>query len=490
MNAAERILRVFSSALVVVVAASLPAAAGAATPNRDPKPHRDRADAIDSPLDLRSVSFGQRGTQLLWRVTTARDWQVSQLSPIGGRALCIKFFYGTLPTPRARICLFDGGPISDEGEDGKQPEHRIGLTYARLDPFGGTVSNAIVPSRVTRQNARSFQAIFDPAAVNLSQGRYSWQVLTEWSCDATESCSDLSPDGGNVIAQIKPLAEPRCFGAASRNPLFRCRNAALRLAVLPPPDEAVLSPNAPCSIVSRKIPYTCQFGVRSAIASRTIAVVGDSHATHWRGAIDVVAQARRWRGYSLTRSGCPLSTSPPDLEKSRRESCVRWRRAVSSWFRQHPKVRTVFVSQLAGLDVRAPRGRKEREYAVQGYLKAWRRLPKSVRQIIVLRDTPVARDNTIDCVQEALDAKKRADLACDFSRSTALRHDPAVIAAHRRGHDRRVRVIDLTRHMCSSKRCYPVVGGVLVYKDKTHMTPLFAGTLGPFLLKRISKMFS
>jgi len=482
VNPAGRILRLFSSAIVVALMMLLPASAGAAPPNRDPTPHSDRADAVDSPLDLRSVTFGQRGTQLVWRVTTAGEWDVSQLSSSEGRALCVKFFYGNLPSERSRICVF-----STVTEDG---EAKAGLTYARLDPFGGVVSNAIVPAQIRRTDERSFQAIFDPATANLSQGRYSWQVLTEWSCGPEQACSDLSPDGGNVIAQIKPLAEPPCFGAASRNPRYRCTNPALSLTVSPPPAEAVLSPNAPCAIVSQKIPYTCQFGVRAAIADRTIALVGDSHAAHWRGAIEVVAQARRWRGYSVTRSGCPLSTAQPDLPKARRDDCTRWRSAVISWFRQHPQVRTVFVSQLAGLDVRAPRGTSEREHAVQGYLKAWRRLPKTVRQIIVLRDTPVSRDDTSLCVQRALSAKKRPGVTCAFPRSVAVRRDPAAIAAQRRGRDRRVRLVDLTPYMCSSRSCFPVVGGVLVHKDKTHLTPLFAGTLGPFLLQRVNKMFS
>lgn len=482
MIAAGSILRVFSSVLIAILAMVLPASAGAATPDRDPSPHNDRADAVDSPLDLRSVTFGQRGTQLIWRVTTAAEWDVGQLSSSAGRALCVKFFYGNLPSERSRICVFSVATV-----DG---ETKAGLTYARLDPFGGVVSNAVVPAQIRRADGRSFQAIFDPASVNLSQGRYSWQVLSEWSCGPEQACSDLSPDGGNVIAQIKPLAEPPCFGAASRNPRYRCNNPDLSLSVLPSPAEAVLSPNAPCAIVSQKLPYTCQFGVRAAIANRTIALVGDSHAAHWRGAIEVVAQARRWRGYSVTRSGCPLSTTQPDLPKARRDACTRWRSAVISWFRQHPQVRTVFVSQLAGLDVRAPRGKSEREHAVQGYLRAWRRLPKTVRQIIVLRDTPVTRDDTSLCVQRALAAKKRPGIACAFSRAVAVQRDPAAIAAQRRGRDRRVRLVDLTPYMCSKRLCYPVVGGVLVHKDKTHLTPLFAGTLGPFLLQRVSKMFS
>jgi hypothetical protein len=33
-----------------------------------------------------------------------------------------------------------------------------------------------------------------------------------------------------------------------------------------------------------------------------------------------------------------------------------------------------------------------------------------------------------------------------------------------------------------------VVGGVLVYKDENHLTPLFARTLGPYLLRAVRGM--
>ena len=67
------------------------------------------------------------------------------------------------------------------------------------------------------------------------------------------------------------------------------------------------------------------------------------------------------------------------------------------------------------------------------------------------------------------------------------RRDRAAIAARRRGSPR-VHLIDLTPFMCSPRLCFPVIGGVLVYKDKTHMTPLFAATLGPFLLQRVDRL--
>jgi hypothetical protein len=196
---------------------------------------------------------------------------------------------------------------------------------------------------------------------------------------------------------------------------------------------------------------------------------------------------RRWTGYSLTRSGCPLSTATPDLEKSRRASCASWRRAVFAWLRRHPEVRTVFVSQLAGLGVRAPRGISAREYEVRGFMNAWRRLPSTVREIIVLRDTPVRGDETSLCVDRAIRRRQRAGQVCAFSRSSAVRRDPAAIAALRRVP--RAHLVDLTKFMCSPKLCYPVVGGVLVFKDQTHLTPLFASTLGPFLLRSVNRMY-
>jgi hypothetical protein len=453
-----------------------PATSGAQAPNRDPLPHTDAADAPGSPLDLRSVTFGQRGTQLVLRLTTDGAWEPSQLGAAAGTALCVELYYGKLPTPRARVCVIDAG----EGD--------AALAYTRLDPFGQSVSNGVVPARVNRPDDRSVEALFDPSAVNLRQGRYSWQVLSKWPCEPAAACDDRSPDNGNVIAQIQPLAEPLCFGAASRNPRYRCINPELRYAVVPPPDEALLTPNAPCRIVSKEVPYTCQFGVSSPTPDRTIALIGDSHATHWRAAIEVVAQARGWRGYSLTRAGCPLSLAPPDLDLARRRSCAQWRNGVFAWFGRHPSVRTVFVSQLAGLGARAPRGRDRDEYEIQGFLRAWRRLPRTVREIIVLRDTPVVRESTPGCVQRAVSRKQPPGPTCAIARRTAVRRDPAAIAAVRRG-TARVHLVDLTRFMCSPKLCFPVVGGVLVHKDVTHLTPLFASTLGPFVLRSVNRMY-
>jgi hypothetical protein len=65
-----------------------------------------------------------------------------------------------------------------------------------------------------------------------------------------------------------------------------------------------------------------------------------------------------------------------------------------------------------------------------------------------------------------------------------VKTDPLVNAA-RALRSPNVKVIDLTRHFCDAKRCFTVVGGALVRHDTSHLTQLFAATLGPFILRAL-----
>ena len=43
----------------------------------------------------------------------------------------------------------------------------------------------------------------------------------------------------------------------------------------------------------------------------------------------------------------------------------------------------------------------------------------------------------------------------------------------------------MTSFFCSQRMCFPVVGGALVYKDISHLTDVYASSLGPFLLRKV-----
>ena len=65
--------------------------------------------------------------------------------------------------------------------------------------------------------------------------------------------------------------------------------------------------------------------------------------------------------------------------------------------------------------------------------------------------------------------------------------DPGVEAAQQLGAPR-FQVIDLSDFFCGATDCYPVIGGVLVHRDRDHITVLYAQTLGPYLLRRVQTL--
>lgn len=279
--------------------------------------------------------------------------------------------------------------------------------------------------------------------------------------------------------------DPPCFGAAARDVLKPCRNARLRTKVFPRPADAVIMPNSACTPIEvTKVLLPCAFGVDKAQASATIGLLGDSHASHWRAGLEVVAQGLGWHGISLTHASCPFSKARVSFPRPKRLACEKWIRHSDRFFRKHAEIKTVFVSNhVTGSTVPA-KGKSKFQTQVDGFLAAWRSLPKSIKHIVVIRDTPRTPASTMACVSRAVKRRVPPGPACAVTRSYAQLVDPATVAAHRWG-AKRVDVIDLTPFFCSSRMCLPVIGGVLVHKDTTHITQVFSRTLGPYLQRAV-----
>jgi peptidoglycan/LPS O-acetylase OafA/YrhL len=285
-------------------------------------------------------------------------------------------------------------------------------------------------------------------------------------------------------------SHPRCFGAAARDPRGRpCANPALKDAVVPTPLQAAKRPNAPCDVTERTGSVTVCAFARPAHPKGTIAIVGDSHAVHWRPALARVAQARGWRALSITRSGCPLSAAAPELQGRALRRCEQWNRELPQWLARHREVSTVFAAQHSGSRGTARGGRSAFAAQAAGYRRAWAALPASIERVVVLRDTPTMPGTTPTCVQQAISGRRSAAESCAAQRRLALPPDPAEAAA--RAADDRVRALDLSRWFCDERRCPPVVGGALVYKDvESHITDVYAATLAPFLRREVAALMA
>jgi hypothetical protein len=280
-----------------------------------------------------------------------------------------------------------------------------------------------------------------------------------------------------LAAVVAALLAP-CLGAAARDPAHPCHVSPL--VVRPAPEAALIEPAAPCTIVRSRRPEVCAFGAPARQARARFALLGDSHAAHWRAALAVVARAERWRGYSIDRSRCPfaaLRKATPDAG-----SCVRWNGDVRRWFARHPRVSIVFVSQRRYVRAVLRPGLGSFDTLVAALADAWNGLPPTVRRIFALADVPYNRPTTFACVEHAVARRRSPDRACAVPRAVALGPDPALTAVRQVP---RARAIDLTSFMCGPRWCYPVVGGVLVHKDVGHLTRDFSATLGPYLLRSL-----
>jgi hypothetical protein len=257
--------------------------------------------------------------------------------------------------------------------------------------------------------------------------------------------------------------------------------------VTPVPSVARHIPNAPCTVLANVGALKpCAFGADENSARATIALVGDSHAENWRGAVAYLARAKGWYGVSLALGGCPYSTTTRVVPEPLRSHCAARNADVPGWFRAHPEVSTVFIAQISGVPFVLPPGTPQFEGQVAAYLKAWAALPLTVRHIIVIRDTPKALPSTRRCIDAALAHRRSAGTACRMPRSAVLSPDAAVVAAQRSGG--RAQVVNLVNHFCDRRWCYPVVGGALVQKDLNHLSATFIETLGPYLVDAFNQL--
>ncbi len=287
-----------------------------------------------------------------------------------------------------------------------------------------------------------------------------------------------------------PEAE-RCRGAAAKDPALACGDSDDAYRVEPDPARARAAQTFATCTRNEVTPLfkACFFGASEAKATRTVALVGDSHAAHWRAALETVIAAKGWRAVSIQRAGCPLTAAHPDLPGvARQRTCMAWNRSVQRWLAARPQIDTVFTSAHLGAVIPRP-GEEMRTTQRAGYTSAWVKLLRgAVKQVVVIRGTPRISGRTIACVQQAAAARLQPPgLACALERSYALRPDPAAQAAQRL-RLASVQVADLSRFMCDATRCYPVVGGVLVLRDVSHMTTAFSRSMGPYLLRTVNRL--
>ncbi|MHB8188109.1 MAG: acyltransferase family protein [Dermatophilaceae bacterium] len=267
-----------------------------------------------------------------------------------------------------------------------------------------------------------------------------------------------------------------CFGGPAMENRSKCPDALTAMPV-----AAITKADAPWAPVpgcrSSGLPLsalTCYWGTGK--PSRVVALVGDSHAEHWRGALHRIAKAKNWQVIEMFAGGCPATYARSVIfERRSRDGavCPDWTRKATAQLKAlHPDdvITTAFVQQ----NVFEPAGS-----GPAGFERVWREWLGFTR-VTVLRDIPTTA-NRSDPQCLAINVGK--PLACSNPRSTVLIDDDMMRAA--RPMRREVNLVDLSDYFCDDSRCYAVIGGASVYYDYDHMSQQFSSTLASALLRRM-----
>ncbi|MGN8049764.1 acyltransferase family protein [Curtobacterium sp. 22159] len=222
----------------------------------------------------------------------------------------------------------------------------------------------------------------------------------------------------------------------------------------------------------------CELGPKTGYTKHLVAI-GDSHNNVFVDAYEKIAEQRNWRIDVAGHAGCYLTTAQQSANSDElQQICDRWKQKAMQYLRSEPGLDGLIVTHSNGnTPVIASDGRSAADTVVDGMVDAWKVAADRGIPVIAIRDNPNARRDVVACVGQMSGPTTNV---CDSDRAGALKDfDGSEQAVARM--DGRARLIDFTSDYCTAQTCPAVIGGVLVYRDRTHLTNTFAMTLEPKL---------
>ncbi|WP_083653048.1 acyltransferase family protein [Serinicoccus sp. CNJ-927] len=214
-----------------------------------------------------------------------------------------------------------------------------------------------------------------------------------------------------------------------------------------------------------------------------VAVVGDSKIAQWVGALAAAGREQDWRVDVYYRSACPWSATLVQFdEEGRARACRDWGDEVmQELLAQPPDVVLTSSVKSQGL---GPDGELSGEALADGMTQRWSRLGDEGVPVVALADTPQPGGSQVyACVAEHREDLGRCRI--DYNRGSGT--GPLLRAVAEVPTSTFVTMNDW---VCPGQdRCPPVVGGVLIYRQGSHITDTYARSLAPVLQDRLLVAF-
>ena len=232
-------------------------------------------------------------------------------------------------------------------------------------------------------------------------------------------------------------------------------------------------------------PAGCVFG--DASGSRTVVLLGDSHAVQWYPALNRIAHERHWRLLVLTKTSCPATTVSVYNEQLGRNyaECDVWRRAaLDTIVARRPAA--VFVASSAGYVT--PLRYVTLEAWKAGLQATLAKLDSAGIPTLLFRDSPRPGFDIPTCLARAVWRGRNGATSCAVARKDALQRafldlDRSTVAGFKNAV-----LLDLSNGICSAQVCEPIRDGTVVYRDTNHLTASFVSRLVPMLEAQLTML--
>ncbi len=243
------------------------------------------------------------------------------------------------------------------------------------------------------------------------------------------------------------------------------------------------------AIRAAKVAKPCSYG--SARAANRVLFFGDSHMAQWWAPMVTAARQNGWRADWLTKTSCPApavdvrqwrSTSPY-------KACNAWRASALRRVERGPKYKLIVVSsydfhQIVKPNNKVMRGAARTAAWRAGVTKTLAVLSAHADRVLWVRDTPRQRVDVPRCI-----AKHRANYGkkCATRRAWALPNTLWNVERAAAAVLPNVSTVDFANSICGVRECLPVVGGVLRWRDDSHITMTFSRQLTPIVKAELLK---
>ena len=231
----------------------------------------------------------------------------------------------------------------------------------------------------------------------------------------------------------------------------------------------------------------CGFGATE--SATTIALLGDSHASHWLGGLERAGEAQGWRIEPYVMGACPVA----DLRGLIGGAAARLYRRCAD-FQQATlgrlaaaRPRAVILSNSdyylkGGSGGMGGLGLSEAIWT-EGLRRTYAAFDRLEIAVIVIRGTPWVPFDVPSCL-----SRRAARLP--FATDCRFEPDRAFLARARRAQDRaarglNVRFVDMGDQVCKTGRCETERGGMVLFSDDNHLTRRFSQALGAVLGERL-----